>query len=76
MKPRSGGIRGNLSRIPLPLHPGYLLVSTMIARWYGETMVKERPALTVEQWLASVPAERKDAINVVRDVINEHLPRG
>jgi hypothetical protein len=24
-----------------------------------ERMVKERPALTVKQWLASVPAERK-----------------
>jgi len=39
-------------------------------------MVKERPALTVNQWLASVPAERKDAINAVRDAINEHLPQG
>ena len=39
-------------------------------------MVKERPALTVEQWLASVPAERKDAINAVRDVVNGHLPQG
>jgi len=39
-------------------------------------MVKERPALTVEQWLASVPAERKDAINAVRDAVNEHLPQG
>ena len=39
-------------------------------------MVKERPALTVEQWLASVPAERKDAINAVRDVVNQHLPQG
>ena len=39
-------------------------------------MVKERPALTVNQWLASVPAERKDAINVVRDAVNAHLPRG
>jgi len=39
-------------------------------------MVKERPALTVEQWLASVPAERKDAINAVRAAINEHLPPG
>jgi hypothetical protein len=39
-------------------------------------MVKERPALTVAQWLASVPAERKDAINAVRNVVNEHLPPG
>ena len=39
-------------------------------------MVKERPALTVDQWLASVPAERKDAINAVRAVVNEHLPKG
>jgi len=39
-------------------------------------MVTKRPALTVSQWLASVPAERKDAINVVRDVVNEHLPQG
>ena len=39
-------------------------------------MAKERPALTVNQWLASVPAERKDAINAVRDAVNEHLPQG
>lgn len=39
-------------------------------------MVKARPLLTVEEWLASVPAERKDAINAVRDVVNEHLPQG
>jgi len=39
-------------------------------------MVKERPALTVDQWLASVRAERKDAINSVRDAVNERLPEG
>src|SRR6185503_5909230 len=39
-------------------------------------MAKERPALTVKQWLASVPAERKDAIHAVRDAVNEHLPPG
>jgi hypothetical protein len=39
-------------------------------------MMKERPALTVKQWLASVPAERKDAINAVRDAVNERLPQG
>ena len=38
-------------------------------------MIK-RPALTVSQWLASVPAERKDAIKAVRDAVNEHLPQG
>ena len=38
--------------------------------------LKERPALTVDQWLASVPAERKDAINAVRDAVNRHLPQG
>jgi hypothetical protein len=37
---------------------------------------KERPVLTVDQWLASVPAERKDAINAVRDAVNRHLPEG
>ena len=36
----------------------------------------ERPPLTVSQWLASVPADRRDAINAVRDVVNEHLPAG
>lgn len=41
-----------------------------------ERLAKERPALTVNQWLASVPAERKDAINAVRDAVNEHLPQG
>src|SRR4051794_16782196 len=41
-----------------------------------ERMAKERPALTVNQWLASVPAERKDAIDAVRDAVNERLPRG
>lgn len=39
-------------------------------------MATKRPALTVSQWLASVPAERKDAINAVRDAVNEHLPAG
>ena len=39
-------------------------------------MVKERPVLTVSQWLASVPAERKDAINAVRDAVNANLPQG
>ena len=39
-------------------------------------MVTKRPALTVSQWLASVPAERKDAIKAVRDAVNEHLPQG
>lgn len=39
-------------------------------------MVKERPTLTVNQWLASVPADRKGAINAVRDAVNEHLPKG
>jgi hypothetical protein len=39
-------------------------------------MLKERPVLTVDQWLASVPAERRDAINAVRDAVNEHLPPG
>lgn len=38
--------------------------------------MKTRPTLTVNQWLASVPAERKDAIHAVRDIVNEHLPRG
>jgi hypothetical protein len=41
-----------------------------------ERMLKGRPALTVDQWLASVPAERKDAINAIRDAVNEHLPQG
>jgi len=39
-------------------------------------MVKERPVLTVNQWLASVPAERKDAILAVRGAINASLPQG
>ena len=39
-------------------------------------MVKSRPSLTVDQWLASVPDERKDAIDAVRDVVNQHLPEG
>lgn len=38
--------------------------------------MKKRPELTVTQWLASVPAERKDAISAVRDAVNEHLPQG
>ena len=43
---------------------------------WRKRMLKERPALIVKQWLASVPAERKDAINAVRAAVNEHLPRG
>ncbi len=38
--------------------------------------LKERPPLTVSQWLASVPADRKAAIKAVRAVVNQHLPRG
>ncbi|HJQ09505.1 MAG TPA: DUF1801 domain-containing protein [Gemmatimonadaceae bacterium] len=38
--------------------------------------MKKRPELTVSQWLASVPADRKDAINAVRDAVNAHLPNG
>ena len=33
-------------------------------------------SLTVNQWLASVPAERKDAIDAVRNAVNKHLPKG
>lgn len=36
----------------------------------------ERPPLTVSEWLASVPAERRAAIDTVRDTVNEHLPNG
>ena len=39
-------------------------------------MVTKRPVLTVNQWLASVPAERKDAISAVRATVNEYLPEG
>src|SRR5262245_11271315 len=39
-------------------------------------MVTKRPTLTVSQWLASVPADRKNAIHAVRDAVNEHLPQG
>lgn len=36
----------------------------------------DRPVQTVSQWLASVPADRKEAIQAVRDVVNAHLPEG
>src|SRR3954465_9935878 len=39
-------------------------------------MIKERPALTVNQWLASVPAGRRAPINPPRDAVNEPLPQG
>jgi hypothetical protein len=39
-------------------------------------MLKQRPVLTVKQWLEAVPAERKGAINAVRKAVNEHLPAG
>lgn len=39
-------------------------------------MAKERPELTVKEWLASVPAERKEAVDTVRTVINKNLPKG
>lgn len=39
-------------------------------------MLKRRPVLTVKEWLASVPAERKDAIRAVRKVVNDNLPDG
>lgn len=37
---------------------------------------KTRSPLTVAEWLASVPAERRDAIDTVRDIVNAHLPPG
>jgi hypothetical protein len=37
---------------------------------------KERPPLTVQEWLASVPAERRRVIDAVRAVVNERLPPG
>ena len=39
-------------------------------------MVTKRPELTVDEWLASVPADRRDAIDAVRAAVNEHLPDG
>lgn len=39
-------------------------------------MARQHPALTVDQWLASVPADRRDAIDAVRDVVNARLPKG
>jgi hypothetical protein len=38
--------------------------------------LNDRPALTVKQWLASVPSERRAAIEAVRDAVNQHLPDG
>lgn len=38
--------------------------------------LKERPTLTVSEWLATVPADRKDAIDAVRKTINKRLPKG
>lgn len=34
------------------------------------------PVSTVAQYLAALPADRRDALNVVRKVINENLPDG
>ena len=39
-------------------------------------MLKQRPVLTVKQWLASVPDERKAAIKAVRAAVNQRLPAG
>lgn len=33
-------------------------------------------ASTVEEYLAGLPEDRREAISVVRDVINAHLPQG
>ncbi len=33
-------------------------------------------ATTVEQYLAALPEDRREAIAAVRDVVNEHLPEG
>ena len=38
--------------------------------------LKQRPEQTVNGWLASVPAGRRDAINAVRDTVNRNLPEG
>lgn len=34
------------------------------------------PASTVDQYLAALPADRRDALNAVRKVINDNLPDG
>ncbi len=42
----------------------------------AKARLKERPALTVKQWLASVPVERRGAIDAVRAAVNARLPKG
>ena len=35
-----------------------------------------RPANTVDEYLAALPADRRAAIAAVRDTINRRIPRG
>jgi hypothetical protein len=51
-------------------------LSSLTGKGYIDRMVKTRPVLTVGEWLASVPADRRDAIDAVRAAVNERLPRG
>jgi uncharacterized protein YdhG (YjbR/CyaY superfamily) len=36
----------------------------------------ESSAATVEEYLASLPDDRREAVSTVRDVVNKHLPDG
>ena len=38
--------------------------------------LKQRPRITVAEYLAAVPDERRAAIQAVRAVVNKHLPKG
>ena len=38
--------------------------------------IVKRPALSVAQWHESVPPERREAIDAVRNAVNAHLPPG
>jgi hypothetical protein len=38
--------------------------------------LKQRPEITVTQYLASVPDDRRAAIKTLRALVNKHLPKG
>jgi hypothetical protein len=46
-------------------------------RWTScEELPVKSAATTVEEYLAELPEGRREAVSMVRDVVNEHLPEG
>ena len=65
--------RGRASRAPDPASSVFDLYGS--DRWvHDEPMQSD--ATTVQEYLAGLPEDRREAITAVRDTVNSHLPDG